>query len=96
MERDQLISILRNEMFSERETLSQAFQYADNVIQALQPENRLPVYTLLFLMTNTIANEIKKMTICEHEWEENTDAQNKEVHTFICKKCGVFKEELVK
>jgi len=95
MERDQLAKILRNDLFSRRDSVHSAYQYAEKVISTLRQEDKLGVYTLLHVMMNTIADEIEKVKICNHNWKELKSSQDKEAIIVRCTKCGGVKEVVV-
>lgn len=57
MTKQELADSLRNRMFAERETLSEAFTYASEVA----PHGGVYTLTALSVLMNTIANEIEKL-----------------------------------
>lgn len=51
---------IRHKLFAERETLQEAFDYAFSVFRTLGP-NEIAATTAMFVVLNTLANEILKM-----------------------------------
>ena len=42
-------------LFGERETISEATEYFEDVVRALPAEDRMPMYTAFYVFWNTIA-----------------------------------------
>ena len=45
--------------FAERETIEEAYEYAEKAIKALEPEDRALAYTMLHVMLNTISKRLE-------------------------------------
>lgn len=52
---------IRNNLFADRSTLKEAYDYAFRVIDSLEPHDRIPATTALFVVLNTLSNEILKI-----------------------------------
>jgi hypothetical protein len=59
MTKEELIHKLRCDMFSDRMTIKEAYDYAWMVAKA--SDNQIAVMTAVQVLANTIANEIEKM-----------------------------------
>ena len=59
MTKDELIYKLRCNMFSDRMTIEEAYDYAWKVARA--SENQMAVMTAVQVLANTIANEVEKL-----------------------------------
>ena len=57
-------------LFGERNTIDEATEYFDKVIQAMPKEERLPMYTAFYVFWNTIA---RNYTLTERENNETND-----------------------
>ena len=69
MTKEELIHKLRCDMFSDRMTIKEAYDYAWMVAKA--SDNQIAVMAAVQVLANTIANEIEKMGECENA-EANT------------------------
>lgn len=59
MTNQELAKAIRHKLFSERDTLKEAFDYAFSVFRTLGP-NELAATTALMVVMNTLANELEK------------------------------------
>lgn len=64
MTKEELIHKLRCNMFSDRMTVEEAYDYAWKVARA--SDDQLAVMTAVQVVANTIANEIEKLEESEH------------------------------
>ncbi len=55
----ELANCISNGMFADRETLKEAFEYVDSIAKSMGSD-AIAVWTAVFVVTNTIANELRK------------------------------------
>ena len=60
MTNQELAKSIRHGLFAERDTLKEAFDYAFRVINSLQNGDQIAATTALYVVLNTLANEIEK------------------------------------
>ena len=48
------------DLFATRDDIKQAYQYADEIIQTLQPEDRMAAYTACYVLYNTAVKHYNK------------------------------------
>ena len=60
MTNQELAKTIRHGLFAERDTLKEAFDYAFRVINSLQNGDQIAATTALYVVLNTLANEIEK------------------------------------
>ena len=56
------------DLFATRDDIKQAYQFADESIQTLNPEDRMAAYTAAYVLYNTAVNHYNK------QLKENEDA----------------------
>lgn len=61
-------------MFAERDTLQEAYNYADKLIQSLKETDRVGMYTALHVLVNTYAVQIA--SICNADQLKQAAADN--------------------
>jgi hypothetical protein len=59
MTNEEIAKSIRHNLFAERETLKEAFEYAFSVFRTLGP-NEMAATTAFMVVMNTLANEIEK------------------------------------
>ena len=64
MTKDELVYKLRCNMFSDRMTIEEAYDYAWKVARA--SDDQLAVMTAVQVLANTVANEVEKLGEAEH------------------------------
>ena len=60
MTNKELAKSIRHGLFADRNTLEEAFQYASDVIGRCPKSEQIAVTTALYVVLNTLANEIEK------------------------------------
>ena len=60
MTNKELAKSIRHGLFADRATLTEAFQYASDVIGRCHKSEQIAVTTALYVVLNTLANEIEK------------------------------------
>jgi len=60
MTNQELAKSIRHGLFADRETLKDAFQYASEVLGRLNSSDQIAATTALYVVLNTLANEIEK------------------------------------
>lgn len=58
---NELATNLQSPLFATRDTIEDAFHYAHTVIEAMPASNRGAAYTALYVLVNTIAEEVKRL-----------------------------------
>lgn len=58
---NELATNLQSPLFATRDTIEEAFHYAHTVIEAMHIEDRGAAYTALYVLVNTIAEEVKRL-----------------------------------
>lgn len=66
MTNEQLAKSIRHGLFADRETVKEAMDYALRVFRALGP-NEIAATTALFVVLNTVSNEMLKNTTVTEE-----------------------------
>ena len=62
-----LATNLQSPLFATRDTIEDAFHYAHTVIEAIPTSDRGAAYTALYVVVNTIAEEVKRLATKEEE-----------------------------
>ena len=57
MTKEELVKAISNGLFADRATLTEAWEYVDQIARA--SDNPMAVWTAVMVMANTIANEVK-------------------------------------
>ena len=58
---NELATNLQSPLFATRDTIEDAFHYAHTVIEAMPTSDRGAAYTALYVVVNTIAEEVKRI-----------------------------------
>lgn len=58
---NEIISKLSSPLFSDRETIEEATEYFNMLIDTIKKSDKITVYTAVGVLLNTIANELKKV-----------------------------------
>jgi len=66
-ELNELATYLQSPLFATRDTIEDAFHYAHTVIEAIPTSDRGAAYTALYVVVNTIAEEVKRLATKEEE-----------------------------
>jgi hypothetical protein len=66
-ELNDLATNLQSPLFATRDTIQDAFHYAHTVIEAIPTSDRGAAYTALYVVVNTIAEEVKRLATKEEE-----------------------------
>jgi hypothetical protein len=74
-ELNELATNLQSPLFATRDTIEDAFHFAHTVIEAIPPSDRGAAYTALYVVVNTIAEEVKRLTEQEEEVLVNSDGE---------------------
>ena len=61
MNKHKLASSLKSGMFADRDTLQEAYEYAEGISRSCGSENTIYILTAIHVLMNTIANEIAKI-----------------------------------
>lgn len=64
-ELNELATNLQSPLFATRDTIEEAFHYAHTVIEAIPTSDRGAAYTALYVVVNTIAEEVKRLATKE-------------------------------
>ena len=70
-----LATNLQSPLFATRDTIEEAFHFAHTVIEAIPTKDRGAAYTALYVVVNTIAEEVKRLTEQEEEVLVNSDGE---------------------
>jgi hypothetical protein len=68
-ELNELATNLQSPLFATRDTIEDAFHYAHTVIEAIPASDRGAAYTALYVVVNTIAEEVKRLATKEMQDE---------------------------
>jgi hypothetical protein len=60
MTNEELAKTIRHGLFADRDTLKEAFDYAFLVINSLRGSDQIAVTTALYVVLNTLSNELVK------------------------------------
>jgi hypothetical protein len=60
MTNEELAKTIRHGLFADRDTLKEAFDYAFRVINSLRGSDQIAVTTALYVVLNTLSNELVK------------------------------------
>ena len=66
-ELNELATNLQSPLFATRDTIEDAFHYAHTVIEAIPTSDRGAAYTALYVVVNTIAEEVKRLATKEED-----------------------------
>jgi hypothetical protein len=66
-ELNELATNLQSPLFATRDTIQDAFHYAHTVIEAIPTSDKGAAYTALYVVVNTIAEEVKRLATKEEE-----------------------------
>jgi len=66
-ELNELATNLQSPLFATRDTIEEAFHYAHTVIEAIPTSDRGAAYTALYVVVNTIAEEVKRLATKEED-----------------------------
>ncbi len=66
-ELNELATNLQSPLFATRDTIEEAFHYAHTVIDAIPTSDRGAAYTALYVVVNTIAEEVKRLATKEED-----------------------------
>jgi hypothetical protein len=66
-ELNDLATNLQSPLFATRDTIEDAFHYAHTVIEAIPTSDKGAAYTALYVVVNTIAEEVKRLATKEEE-----------------------------
>ncbi len=66
-ELNDLATNLQSPLFATRDTIEEAFHYAHTVIDAIPTSDRGAAYTALYVVVNTIAEEVKRLATKEED-----------------------------
>jgi hypothetical protein len=66
-ELNDLATNLQSPLFATRDTIQDAFHYAHTVIEAIPTSDRGAAYTALYVVVNTIAEEVKRLATKEED-----------------------------
>ena len=69
-ELNELATNLQSPLFATRDTIEDAFHYAHTVIEAIPTSDRGAAYTALYVVVNTIAEEVKRLATKEEDGGE--------------------------
>jgi hypothetical protein len=61
----ELAQAMRQGIFSKRETIKEAYEYAGEIALSLRPEDRMPMLTAIGVLMNTLANKIEELDLKE-------------------------------
>ena len=50
----------RHGLFATRNSIEEAFQYADELIETLAPEDRVTAYTAMYVLYNSVVKHVNK------------------------------------
>jgi hypothetical protein len=64
-ELNELATNLQSPLFATRDTIEDAFHYAHTVIEAIPTSDKGAAYTALYVVVNTIAEEVKRLATKE-------------------------------
>lgn len=70
---ENLITGMEVPLFGVRDNLSDAIHYAYSVIEALPPEDRAGAYTVLHVVLNSVALELRRLVDADKLGEEDVD-----------------------
>lgn len=68
-----LITGMEVPLFGVRDNLSDAIHYAYSVIEALPPEDRAGAYTVMHVVLNSVALELRRLVDADKLGEEDVD-----------------------
>jgi hypothetical protein len=74
--RDQVEELVRSmevPLFGTRDNLRDAIQYAYMVIESLTPDQRAGAYTVLHVVLNSVAQELRRLVEIDKQSEEDVD-----------------------
>ena len=74
-ELNDLATNLQSPLFATRDTIEEAFNYAHTVIEAIPTSDRGAAYTALYVVVNTIAEEVKRLANEDEEVLVNSDGE---------------------
>ena len=74
MDKYTLAAAIRVGMFGERDTVGQAFTYAEQMLNAMSSADAIAARTLLHVVLNTVAKEIQKLDTSAPEAAPEADA----------------------
>jgi len=66
-ELNELATNLQSPLFATRDTIEEAFHFAHTVIEAIPTSDKGAAYTALYVVVNTIAEEVKRLATKEEE-----------------------------
>jgi len=66
-ELNELATNLQSPLFATRDTIEDAFHFAHTVIEAIPTSDRGAAYTALYVVVNTIAEEVKRLATKEED-----------------------------
>lgn len=72
---NELARNLQSPLFATRDTVEDAFHYAHTVIEAIPASDRGAAYTALYVVVNTIAEEVKRLAEQDEEVLVNSDGE---------------------
>jgi hypothetical protein len=68
-ELNDLATNLQSPLFATRDTIEEAFHFAHTVIEAIPTSDKGAAYTALYVVVNTIAEEVKRLATKEMQDE---------------------------
>ena len=68
-ELNELATNLQSPLFATRDTIEDAFHFAHTVIEAIPTSDKGAAYTALYVVVNTIAEEVKRLATKEMQDE---------------------------
>ena len=66
---------LQSSLFATRDTIEDAYKYAADIINTLPVEQQIAVHTAMQVVINTIAEEVKHLTMLGEEVLVNSDGE---------------------
>ena len=57
-----------NGLFATKDSIEEAFQYADDIIGTLREEDRVTAYTAMYVLYNSVVKEANKGVVHADNW----------------------------
>ena len=64
----EIVMLKANGLFATKNSIEEAFQYADDIIGTLREEDRVTAYTAMYVLYNSVVKEANKGVVHADNW----------------------------
>jgi len=64
----EIVMLKANGLFATKDSIEEAFQYADDIIGTLREEDRVTAYTAMYVLYNSVVKEANKGVVHADNW----------------------------